>query len=127
MARHPCLESLAAALSPLEDLTDFLSGDTHIIVSSLIPVLYNLANKINIHIQAQEARNRTIGKDTKLGIGDYRQVATGGKVGTGDIGIGDYRAIELEMINLGSYSFPAQQGRYYVYIYNIYVLANVAR
>lgn len=39
-------ESLIAALLPLEDLPDFLSGDTHVTVSSVIPVLYNLANKI---------------------------------------------------------------------------------
>lgn len=39
-------KSLAAALSPLEDLTDFLSSDTHVTVSSMIPVLYNLANKV---------------------------------------------------------------------------------
>ena len=36
-------EPLAAALSPLEDL---MSGDTHVAVSSVIPVLFNLANKI---------------------------------------------------------------------------------
>jgi len=36
-------ESLHKALSPLDDLTDFLSGDSHITVSSIVPVLHNLA------------------------------------------------------------------------------------
>jgi len=36
-------ESLHKALSSLDDLTDFLSGDSHIMVSSIVPVLHNLA------------------------------------------------------------------------------------
>ena len=39
---HVC-ESLHKPLSPLDDLTDFLSGDSHITVSSIVPVLHNLA------------------------------------------------------------------------------------
>ena len=39
---HVC-ESLYKPLSPLDDLTDFLSGDSHITVSSIVPVLHNLA------------------------------------------------------------------------------------
>ena len=55
-------ESLAAALSPLEDLTDFLSGDTHVTVSSVIPVLFNLANKILKENQDDNTLTRNIKK-----------------------------------------------------------------
>ena len=62
-------ESLAAALSPLEDLTDFLSGDTHVTVSSVIPVLYNLANKI----LKEKQNDSTLTKNIKLRIIDYME------------------------------------------------------
>ena len=62
-------ESLAAALSPLEDLTDFLSGDTHATVSSVIPVLYNLANKI----LKEKENDSTLTKNIKLRIIDYME------------------------------------------------------
>ena len=40
------LESLAKALSPVSELTDFLSGEKHIIISSVIPIIHNLATKV---------------------------------------------------------------------------------
>ena len=39
-------ESLHKELSSLDELTDFLSGDSHIIVTSIIPVLQNPATKV---------------------------------------------------------------------------------
>ena len=46
MARYPCLGVFSCSPFSFGDLTDFLSGDTHVTVSSVIPVLFNLANKI---------------------------------------------------------------------------------
>ena len=40
------LESIAKALSPNSDLTDFLSGENHVTVSSILPVLHNLKAKV---------------------------------------------------------------------------------
>ena len=40
------LESLSKALSPVADLTDFLSGEKHISTLSVLPVLYNLTTKV---------------------------------------------------------------------------------
>ena len=62
-------ESLTAALSPLEDLTDFLSGDIHVTVSSVIPVLYNLANKI----LKEKENDSTLTKNIKKRITDYME------------------------------------------------------
>ena len=62
-------ESLAAALSPLEDLTDFLSGDTHVTASSVIPVLYNLANKI----LKDNENDSTLTKNMKKRVKDYME------------------------------------------------------
>ena len=59
-------ESLTAALSPLEDLTDFLSDDTHITVSSVIPVLYNLANKILKEKENDSTLTKNIKKRIRL-------------------------------------------------------------
>ena len=39
-------ESLAAALLLQEDIANFLSGDTHVTVSSVIPMLYSLTDKM---------------------------------------------------------------------------------
>lgn len=40
------LESMSKALSPVAELTDFLSGEKHVTVSSILPVLHNLATKV---------------------------------------------------------------------------------
>ena len=37
------LESLSKALSPVAELTHFLSGDKHVTISSVLPVLHNHA------------------------------------------------------------------------------------
>ena len=39
-------ESISDTLSPIADLTDLLSGDTHVTVSSIQPVLHNLSHKV---------------------------------------------------------------------------------
>ena len=55
-------ESLHNALSPLDELTDFLSGDSHITVSSIIPVLHNLATKVLKETQDDSELTKTIKK-----------------------------------------------------------------
>ena len=40
------LESIAKALSPISDLTNFLSGENHVTVSSILPILHNLKAKV---------------------------------------------------------------------------------
>ena len=40
------LESIAKALSPIRDLTDFTSGENHVTVSSILPVLHNLKARV---------------------------------------------------------------------------------
>ena len=55
-------ESLHKALSPLNELTDFLSGDSHITVSSIIPVLHNLATKVLKETQDDNELTKTIKK-----------------------------------------------------------------
>ena len=62
-------ESLAAALSPLEDLTDFLSGDTHVTVSSVIPVLFKFVNKI----LKENENDSTLTRNIKKYITDYME------------------------------------------------------
>ena len=39
------LESISKALSPISELTDFLSGENHVTVSAIVPVLHNLKNQ----------------------------------------------------------------------------------
>ncbi len=41
-------ECISKALSPISELTDFLSGECHVTVSSVVPVLHNLKTKILI-------------------------------------------------------------------------------
>jgi len=62
-------ESLAEALSPLEDLTDFLSGDSHITISSVIPVLYNLATKV-LKVKEDDS---TLAKNIKQHVISYME------------------------------------------------------
>ena len=40
------LESISKALSPIAELRDFLSGENHITISAVLPVLHNLKAKI---------------------------------------------------------------------------------
>lgn len=40
------LESISKALSPVAELTDLLSGEEHITISSIVPVLHNLISRI---------------------------------------------------------------------------------
>ncbi len=63
------LESIHVALSPLADLTDFLSGENHITISSIIPVLHNLKTKILV--ENEDDTNLT--KDIKKKILDDLQ------------------------------------------------------
>lgn len=60
------LESISKALSPVSELTDFLSGDNHVTVSSVIPVLHNLKTKVLI---AKED-DTTLTKDIKKTVID---------------------------------------------------------
>ena len=41
-------ECINKALSPISELTDFLSGECHVTISSVVPVLHNLKTKILI-------------------------------------------------------------------------------
>jgi len=41
-------EYISQALSPIAQLTDFLHGENHVIISSVIPVLHNLKTRILI-------------------------------------------------------------------------------
>lgn len=55
-------ESLHKVLSPLDDLTDLLSGDSHITVSSIVPILHNLATKVLKETQDDSELTKTIKK-----------------------------------------------------------------
>ena len=46
-------ESISSALSPIADLTDLLSGDSHVTVSSIQPVLHNLCHKILVEKESE--------------------------------------------------------------------------
>ena len=59
-------ESITKALSPIADLTDFLSGDTHVTVSSVIPVLHNLGSRV----LSQEDDDTPLTKDIKKSVLD---------------------------------------------------------
>jgi len=41
------LELILKAVSPISELTDFLSGENHITISAELPVLHNLKEKNN--------------------------------------------------------------------------------
>ena len=56
------LESLSKALSPVADLTDFLSGEKHISISSVLPVLYNLTTKVLVKQDNDTELTKTIKK-----------------------------------------------------------------
>ena len=62
-------EAIAKALSPIADLTDFLSGDSHVTVSSIQPVLHNLCYKV----LAIEDDDTTLTKEIKKGVVDDLQ------------------------------------------------------
>ena len=66
-------ESLHKALSPLDELTDFLSGDSHITVSSIIPVLHNLATKLLKETQDDSELTKTMKKITDYLKGKYSE------------------------------------------------------
>jgi len=53
-------ESISQALSPISDLTDFLSGENQVTVSSIIPVLHNLKTKILIRKEEETQLTRDI-------------------------------------------------------------------
>ena len=54
------LESLAKALSPVSELTDFLSGEKHITISSVIPIIHNLATKVLVDEEDDTELTKTI-------------------------------------------------------------------
>ena len=56
------LESISKALSPISELTDFLSGEDHVTASAVIPVLHNLKTKILIAKEDDTALTRDIKK-----------------------------------------------------------------
>jgi len=56
-------ESLHKALSPLDDLTDFLSGDSYIAVSSIVPVLHNLTADVLKQLPDDTELTKAIKKD----------------------------------------------------------------
>ncbi len=58
------LESISKALSPVSELTDFLSGENHITVSSIIPILHNLKTKVLLPSED----DTTLTKDIKKAI-----------------------------------------------------------
>ena len=60
------LESIAKALSPISDLTDFLSGENHVTVSSILPVLHNLKAKVLL----PKEEDTTLTKDIKKSVLD---------------------------------------------------------
>lgn len=59
------LESISKALSPLSELADFLSGEKHVTISSVIPVLYNLKTTL---LPAEDDTSLT--KDIKKSVLD---------------------------------------------------------
>ena len=59
-------EFITKALSPIADLTDFLSGDTHVTISSVIPVLHNLGSRV----LSQEDDNTPLTNDLKTRYSD---------------------------------------------------------
>ena len=63
------LESISKALSPIAELTDFLSGENHITISSVIPVLHNLKNKILV----ENDEDTSLTKDIKKNVIDDMQ------------------------------------------------------
>ena len=63
------LESISKALSPIAELTDFLSGENHITISSVIPVLHNLKNKILV----ENDEDTSLTKDIFLNVIDDMQ------------------------------------------------------
>ena len=56
------LESLSKALSPVADLTDLLSGEKHISISSVLPVLFNLTTKVLVEQDNDNELTKTIKK-----------------------------------------------------------------
>lgn len=60
------LESISKALSPISELTDFLSGENHVTISAIIPVLHNLKTKILV----TKEEDTTLTKDIKKAILD---------------------------------------------------------
>ena len=58
------LESLSKALSPVAELTDLLSGEEHITISSIIPILHNLRSRI----LAEQQDDSALTKDIKRSI-----------------------------------------------------------
>ena len=57
-------ESISSALSPIADLTDLLSGDSHVTVSSIQPVLRNLRHKVLV----EKESDTTLTKNIKTGV-----------------------------------------------------------
>ncbi len=55
-------ECLFKALSPISELTDFLSGEYHATISSVIPVLHNLKTKILIAKEEEAELTKDIKK-----------------------------------------------------------------
>ena len=62
-------EAISKALSPIADLTDLLSGDTHVTVSSILPVMHNLCH----NILAIEEDDTPLTKEIKKGVVDDLQ------------------------------------------------------
>ena len=58
------LESISKALSPVAELTDLLSGEEHITISSIVPVLHNLRSRI----LAEKDDDTSLTKDIKRAI-----------------------------------------------------------
>ena len=59
-------ESITKALSPIADLTDFLSGDSHVTVSSILPVLHNLQSRV----LAEDSNDTPLTKEIKKKVLD---------------------------------------------------------
>ena len=59
-------EAITKALSPIADLTDLLSGDSHVTVSSIIPVIRNLGSRV----LAADEIDTPLTKEIKKGVLD---------------------------------------------------------
>ena len=56
------LESIAKALSPISGLTDFLSGENHVTVLSILPVMHNLKAKVLLPTEEDTTLTKKIKK-----------------------------------------------------------------
>ena len=59
-------ESISKALSPIAELTDFLSGDSHVTISSIQPVLHNLHSRV----LAEDSSDTPLAREIKKKILD---------------------------------------------------------